>query len=183
MANRPAAPLEYGMRRRPHRAAWTVLALMLSGVTVVALVGLWATTRATRIAVARAWTVTGPPCATARVSDLAQAGVTPTQAEIFADVSFVRTHGAIRCAEVGYDGGRSDKDFPVCQFDHPGAVAVTTSRGTYQFTVPPLKAAAIEVRHGLPTCVVTGFIPHFNIRAGRTGWSAATTIGGDSNLP
>jgi hypothetical protein len=157
-----------------------ILAVAMIALAVAALVGVWATTRAARMAQARAWTDSGPPCAVVRASDLAAADETPTQAQTFGGVGFLRTHGAIRCTEIGYDGGRSDDDFPVCQFDHPGGLSVTTPRGTYLFALAPLRAATVQVRHGVPDCVVTGEVGHFDIRS---GWSAATRVGGGATAP
>jgi hypothetical protein len=182
MARTFVAPLDYGARRRPRQAARMVLAIIMIGLVVAALAGLWATTRAARMAHARAWTDSGPPCAMAKASALAAAAEPPTQAQTYGGVRFVRAHGAIRCTEIGYDGGRSDDEFPVCQFDHPGGLAVTTPRGTYLFAPAPLRAATVQVRHDIPECVVSGVVWHFNIRSGQAAWSAETTVGG-ANAP
>jgi nucleoside-diphosphate-sugar epimerase len=64
----------------------------------------------------------------------------------------------------------------VCQFDHPGALAVTTPRGTWPFAVAPLRAATVQVRHDIPQCVVGAVVWYFDIRS---GWPAAPTVGGD----
>ncbi|HEY2048177.1 MAG TPA: hypothetical protein VGH03_02475 [Caulobacteraceae bacterium] len=183
MARNFASPLDYGARRRPRQVARMVLPIVVIGLAAAALVGLWAMTRAARMDHARVWTASGPPCATAKAPTLAAAGETPTQAQTYGGVLFLRTHGAIRCTEIGYDGGRSDNEFPVCQFDHPGGLAVTTSRGTWLFAPSPLHAATVQVRHDIPECVVSGVVWHFDIPNGQAGWSAAPTVVGGGNAP
>jgi hypothetical protein len=146
--------LDYGVQRKPRRRAMAGVGAGLLILGLAALIAVWSADRATRMSQARAWTVDGPPCASASASSLAAAGEAAGQAITYSGVGFARAHGALRCTEIGYDDGRSDDDFPVCQFDHPGGLQVTTRRGTFSFRVPAMDAATVQVRRDLPTCVV-----------------------------
>jgi hypothetical protein len=150
--------LEYGARRAPRRNVLVGAAGALITLAVVALVVLAVQTRATRMADAREWTVAGPPCASATAASLAAAGETASQAMSYYGVRFARAHGALRCSQIGYDEGRSGEDLPVCQFDHPGALVVTTATGRYAFLLPPTSPATVQVRHGVPQCVIAASV-------------------------
>ncbi len=130
-------------------AASAMIALALG-----ALIGVLNLERATHVSEARAWTVSGPPCPSVNPGALAAGAEAPNQVTPFGGVSFARAHGALRCDEIGYDQGRSDDTLPVCQFDHPGALAVTTSRGTWAFRLAPLQPATVQVRRDVPQCVL-----------------------------
>jgi hypothetical protein len=146
--------LDYASRTRPRRGALVIVAVSLLALAVAALLALAIQTRATRMADAREWTVSGPPCPSATAASLAAAGEAATQLTTYYGARFGRTHGAVRCREIGYDDGRSGEDFPVCEFDHPGGLEVTTSAGHWVFDLPPLRAATVQVRHGVAQCVV-----------------------------
>jgi hypothetical protein len=145
--------LDYGSRRKPRQQAMVVAAVALALLALSALVFVWATDRATRMAHARAWTVTGPPCAAA-TGPLSPSADTPPQITEFEAAKFARLHGAIRCTEVGYDGGRDTSTYPVCQLDHPGRVQVATAAGVSTFDLGPLNGAVISIPHGAARCVV-----------------------------
>jgi len=149
-----AMAIDYGVRRRPRRRALMAAAIVVIVLGLALLFAVWATDRATRMSDARAWTVAGPPCATASAASLAASPEAPVQVETFTGVRFARAHGALRCTDIGYDDGRSDDVFPVCQFDHPGGLQVTTPRGTYGFLLKPMEAATVQVRHDVAECVV-----------------------------
>jgi hypothetical protein len=146
--------IDYGVRRAPRRRILAGAAIAVLALGLAALVAVWSADRATRMSDARAWTVAGPPCATLAAASLAASSEAAVQIETFSGVRFARAHGALRCADIGYDEGRSDDTFPVCQFDHPGGLQVTTPTGTYSFLLPPMRAATIQVRHDVPACVV-----------------------------
>lgn len=144
--------LDYGSRRNTRPQGVVVGAIAITTLVLSALVFVWATDRATRMAHARAWTVNGPPCAAA--TGLSPTADTPPQITDFEAVRFARLHGAIRCTEVGFDGGRDTTTYPVCQLDHPGRVQVAASAGVYTFDLGPLNGAVIAIPHGVARCVV-----------------------------
>jgi hypothetical protein len=146
--------LNLGFRRKPRRPAMAGAVVVMLALVVIALVGVWSVDRANRMSDARAWTVDGPPCPSVTPAALAASDEAAVQATTFSGVGFDRAHGAVRCSDIGYDDGRSDESFPVCQFDHPGGLEITTRRGRFAFRPPPLDAATVQVRHDVPTCVL-----------------------------
>ena len=142
-------PLDYGVQKRPRRGVLFVAGAVLVALAVVALMFVWSSDRATRMAHARAWTQVGPPCPTASL-----VVPLPAQAVAFDGVTFARDHGAIRCDEIGYKAGRSSDLFPVCQFDHPGRLVITAPHGVAAFDLPPLDGATVSIKHGVASCVV-----------------------------
>ncbi|HSZ53158.1 MAG TPA: hypothetical protein VK801_16440 [Caulobacteraceae bacterium] len=145
---------DYGVQRPPRRRALTIYAGAMIALAVVALVMVVAADRSTRMSQAREWTASGPPCARSSAAALLAANEAPDQLTVFQGVRFARTHGAIRCNTIGYNEGRSGDDFPVCEFDHPGGVEITTSSGRYDFLLNPMYPATVQVQHGVPACVV-----------------------------
>ncbi len=132
----------------------TAAAIAMIALALAALIGVESLERANRMSEARAWTVSGPRCHPVSPDALAASAEAPSQVTPFGGVRFARTHGALRCDEIGDDQGRSDDTLPVCQFDHPGALAVTTRRGTWAFHLAPLQPATVQVRHDVPQCVL-----------------------------
>jgi hypothetical protein len=145
---------DYGVQRPPRRRALIIGAWVMIVLAAVALVVVDVVDRSTRMSVAREWTASGPHCARTTPTALLAADEAPDQLSVFQGVRFARTHGAIRCNTIGYNGGRSGEDLPVCQFDHPGGVEVTTSGGRYDFLLSPMSPATVQVHHGVPDCVV-----------------------------
>ena len=147
-------PRDYGVQRAPRRRAMTIAAFALLALAVAALISLAVANRSTRMSQAREWTASGPSCAHSTPSALLGAEEAPVQVVMFQGVQFARAHGAIRCNAIGYNEGRSGDDFPVCEFDHPGGVEVTTSSGRFDFLLSPMSPATVQVQHGIPTCIV-----------------------------
>lgn len=145
--------LDYGARRKPRRGVMIISGGVLALLATGALILVTAHDRQAKVAEAKAWTVSGPPCARAAGSAWDDADA-PPQIVDFGRARFARVHGATRCAEIGYDGGRSDDVFPVCQFDHPGRLEITTDHGATLFQLGPLDPATVSVEHGAVRCVV-----------------------------
>jgi hypothetical protein len=145
---------DHGVQRPLRRraliiGAWTMMAMAAAALVAVAVVD-----RSTRMSAAREWTASGPACARSTATALLAADEAPDQITMYKGVRFARAHGAVRCNTIGYNEGRSGEDFPVCEFDHPGGVEVTTSFGRSDFMLSPMSAATVQVRHGIPSCVV-----------------------------
>jgi hypothetical protein len=145
---------DYGVQRPQRRRALMTVGLAILALVVAALIGVAAANRSSRMAEAREWTASGASCARSTPTALVGAGEAPVQVVMFDGVAFARTHGAVRCNTIGYNEGRSANDFPVCEFDHPGGIEVTTSFGRYDFLVSPMSPATVQVQHGIPSCVV-----------------------------
>jgi hypothetical protein len=146
--------LDYGAQRLHRRRVLAIAGLLLLALGLAVAIAFVIQDHASRMASARAWAASGPPCATGTAAALATDGGNEAQSFVYDGVRFTRLHGAVRCAEIGYDEGRSDREFPVCQFDHPGALSITTSKGVTVFVLPVLQAATIQVRNDTPTCVI-----------------------------
>ena len=102
----------------------------------------------------KAWMVFGPACpAPAKpVFDTTDGG--HGQEMTFSTVRFARAHGASLCHDLNDKEGRGKDIFPVCQFDHPGVISVTTARGTSWFWPGYMSPATISVRNGVASCVI-----------------------------
>jgi hypothetical protein len=144
--------MDYGAQRRPRRRVVIISGAVLVILAIGALILTTYNDRQARIAEAKAWTVTGAPCP--QGAGPAWDADAPPQIVDFGKARFARGHGATRCDEIGYDGGRSDDVFPVCQFDHPGRLEITTSHGAALFQLGPLDPATVSVEHGVAQCVV-----------------------------
>jgi hypothetical protein len=144
--------LDYGAQRKPRRGVVIISGAILAILAIGALTLTTLHDRQTRITEAKAWTVSGVPCARGAV--IAWDTNAPPQVVDFGQARFARAHGATRCAEIGYDGGRSDDVFPVCQFDHPGRLEITTDHGAALFQLGPLDPATVSIEHGVARCVV-----------------------------
>jgi len=145
--------LDYGAQRKPRRGVLIISGAALAVLAVSALILIVVHDRQAKIAEAKAWTVRGPPCARGAGVAWDQSDA-PPQIVDFGKARFARAHGATRCAELGYNGGRSDDVFPVCQFDHPGRLQITTDHGASLFELGPLDSATVSVERGVARCVL-----------------------------
>jgi hypothetical protein len=153
-AGLPMTTRDNGVQRPARRRAMTIAAGVVIALAAAALVAVAIADRSRRTSAAHEWTASGPPCAHSTATALLAADQAPVQLNVFQGVRFARARGAVRCKSIGYNEGRSANDFPVCQFDHPGGLEVTTSFGRYDFLLDPMKAATVQVQHGIPSCVV-----------------------------
>lgn len=102
----------------------------------------------------KAWVVSGPSCPPPPKGVLAAGGDARLQITDFGGAEFARAHGATQCNDVATDGGWGFGLFPVCQFDHPGLLEVSTRHGVYRYWPGYMNPATISVEHGAPTCVI-----------------------------
>jgi hypothetical protein len=109
--------------------------------------------RHSAIASAKAWTVDAPPCP--RVSRAAyRAFGTPASNVIdYGGARFARGYGYIGCSEITQDLVLGLGRTPVCQFNNPTVLEVTTARGDFIFMTRS-KAATIVLTQGKPRCVL-----------------------------
>lgn len=107
----------------------------------------------------QAWTVGGPPCPTAAPADYrafvrANADRIPaSNTFIYDDVRFARPFGYVSCGEVADHAGRGPGTVPVCLFNDPDVVEVTTQRGQFHY-MPKTRSVTIVVPDGEPRCVL-----------------------------
>lgn len=142
-------------RRDPH--AWIMIAgplAIVAGVASIPLievVGTWMQMRA----IEREWTIDGPPCAEVAAPSARSVGPRrPPHTATFMGVSFVRWYGWMNCQGVSdHHGG----DFPVCQFNSPGAVRVTVGGRTTTYEVGAGHTVTVSTRGGRARCVRAGW--------------------------
>src|SRR5580698_8286858 len=91
----------------------------------------------------KAWMVSGPACHAPIRQAFDTSGGAQAQLSAFGGVRFAREHGAMQCSDIADDGGRAHDTFPVCQFDQPGLIEVTTRRGSYWFWAGYMSPATI----------------------------------------
>ena len=106
-------------------------------------------------ALAREWTIAGPPCPAISSQAYAAGPVKASQAFDLGDVRFARGFGHVSCSYIASDGGRGLDDYPVCQFTSPGALHITTPKGEFYFA-PSTGPATVSVPNGAPHCVMAG---------------------------
>jgi hypothetical protein len=123
--------------------------VMLLGTLVLSI----AEQRASLIGRADAWTAAGPPCR--RVSaEAARAYAAPSETFRFQGVEFVRGYGYAVCGEITADrrwglGRRA----PVCRFNSPGKLEISTSRGRFDF-ITGISPATVVIAEDGPRCVL-----------------------------
>ncbi len=111
-----------------------------------------------RKAVAAAWTITGPPCAIVqRPSRTAFSPSRKLKSFSYNGVTFTRAFGAASCVILDEPGMWSDAVYPVCQFNNPGFVAITSSGRTTVFEPEVGNRATVVVHGGIGRCVRTGW--------------------------
>jgi hypothetical protein len=143
------------VRGRRARFAWAPLAGLLGVLALVVSIpaavvfGTWAQMRA----IEADWTIAGPPCPQAAEPSPAVVGPKPPHAITFGGAQFERWYGAVNCQQLA---GRGE-DYPVCQFNAPGAVRVTSGGRTTVFQVGVAQVATVTVRHGRASCVAAGW--------------------------
>jgi hypothetical protein len=151
-------------RAQPDRSArpprfWKLhLAAAVIGLAAAALMiaPTWTRQRATAVAEAQAWTITGPPCPQLPLAEIArQPRATKTFG--YAGAGFAYAYGHVACAQIHADGGRSlVSGYPVCQFISPGVVVVDTGKTRILFAPGLGRRATVSVENGAARCVMAG---------------------------
>lgn len=98
---------------------------------------------------AAAWMITGPACPVP-----ATGAPTPplTHPNALEDAAIVReVQGAVACNTIKENGDGAT--LGICQYIAPGAMKITTPKGTYSFAPPRGVDASLIVRDGVPSCV------------------------------
>jgi len=152
---------DYGVRstRRGSSIIWIVLAIGVVGLGVL-VYRFWAG----QIAVAREWTIAGPPCPAISREALIAAGLQaapqgdlrgfPDMNSDYDNVRFGRRFGYVSCAGIHDNGGLSLDSHPVCQFTRPVVVTVTSAKGVFYFNTGGTAPATVTVQDGVPRCVL-----------------------------
>jgi hypothetical protein len=111
-----------------------------------------------RQAVAAAWTIKGPPCAV--VQRLSRTAFSPSRklkSFHYNGATFTRAFGAASCVALDEPGIWSETVYPVCQFNNPGFVAISSGGEKVLYQPPVGRRATVEVHDGRASCVVGGW--------------------------
>ena len=156
---------DYGVRS-VRRGLSPIQILMVLG--LVALAGALGYTMYTywrgQIAIAKEWTVPGPPCPAMSQAALVAAGLKaapegdlrgfPDMNSDFDNLRIGRRFGYVSCAEVHDNGGLSFDSHPVCEFTRPVVVTITSAKGVFYFHTGPTAPATVTIQDGVPSCVL-----------------------------
>ena len=127
-------------------AVGVVLVLIVGGVSAVEMMS----KRREAAETAAAWQITGNACPTPA------AGAAPTSLPrqmVYQEVMIAReVGGGANCNTIQENGNGAE--LKICQFIGPGALRVTTAKGTYDFAPRRGENASIVVRDDTPTCLL-----------------------------
>ena len=105
------------------------------------------------VAKVRAWTLPGPPCPEVSRQAYLAFGTPASNTFTYEGARFARAYGYSNCGRVADDSLLGLGSFPVCQFNNPTVVEVTTARGEF-FFMTRAQPATIVLAHGQPRCVL-----------------------------
>ena len=131
------------------------LLLLLATVASIPLMvglGTWLTHQAMR----KEWTMKGAACPIVPAISIAAQGAKPPPPFVFQGVAYAFQIGDVFCEAVP-EGYFKRGTYPVCQFDAPAAVEVTTGGRKVIFEPGVGHHATVTVRHGQTSCVVGGW--------------------------
>jgi hypothetical protein len=109
--------------------------------------------RLAAISKARDWTAIGAPCPTLSVAAYQASGNRIAHVIDYDGVSLGRGYGYVNCDEIADDGGRGRGVIPICQFNSPTILQVTTKRGRFYYFTQS-SPATISIVDGVPRCVM-----------------------------
>jgi hypothetical protein len=150
-------PLRTGGTREAIASGFELVGVV---VFLVAIVGVTATVGPSKLtdlgAMRRDWTIEGPACPIVPAISNAGRGAKPPAPFTYQGVRFAYQIADASCEAVP-EGYLTSRTYPVCQFDAPGAVAVTTAGRTVIFEPGVGRRATVTVRDGRATCVEGGW--------------------------
>jgi hypothetical protein len=147
---------DFGRRRGP-RPIEIVATFGAIAVLAATLPLALAAQRIAAVAKARAWAVSGPPCPSLSRSAYLASGERIVHLIDYDGVRFGRGYGYVSCVEVAKDGGRGLDTVPVCQFNSPTVLQVTTRRGDFYFYTR-IRPATVTIADDRPQCVMNASI-------------------------
>ena len=102
---------------------------------------------------ARSLEVSGPPCPKLSAARYAALGAPAKQTTNVEGLLYSRQYGYVDCEYVATDHGRGLDRTPVCRFNSPTLLAVTTPRGRFFFSTG-IAPATVTLADGRPRCVL-----------------------------
>jgi len=107
------------------------------------------------------WMETGRSCPSTNPAAFSQSNDGLRNQFSFIGVNFTRNiTSAVRCAGVASDWGRGSKVTPVCLFNSPGILDITTRRGRFVFGPRLYRPVTVSVDDGRPRCVLNADYRH-----------------------
>jgi hypothetical protein len=157
----PAIALPIGLRLGGKRGrfigklqAFGMVGLLLALASIPLQVGV--STWATHQSLKKEWKVEGPPCPIVPQISRAALGFKPPPPFVYQRVAFAYQIGDVSCEAVP-EGFFNSATHPVCQFDAPAAIKVTTGGRTVIFEPGVGHRATVTVRAGKASCVIGGW--------------------------
>ena len=140
--------------RRREQNSRIIIGSVCGAILVGTLGGLWVWRQHSLVEEAQAWAPPGPPCQQVSRQAYLALGASDPHISNYDGVRFARGYGAVGCNEIMSRGGRGPGRIPVCQFNSPTTLEVTTaSSDTLYFT--QAKPAVITIEDGRPSCTLS----------------------------
>lgn len=141
-----------GLTGKLHMLGILLLLATVASMPLMVGLGTWLTHQAMR----KEWTMRGPACPIVPAISRAAHGARPPPPFVYRGVAFAYQIGDVFC-EAAPEGYFKRGVYPVCQFDAPAAIAVTTAGRTVIFEPGVGHHATVTIRHGQTSCVVGGW--------------------------
>jgi hypothetical protein len=141
-----------GLIGKLQMAGLLLLLATIASIPLVVGLGTWFSHQAMR----KEWTMKGAACPIVPAISIAAQGAKPPPPFVFQGVAYAFQIGDVFCEAVP-EGYFKRGTYPVCQFDAPGAVEVTTGGGKVIFEPGVGHHATVTVRRGKTSCVVGGW--------------------------
>jgi hypothetical protein len=161
------AARQRGPLARVPRRAWIAVAVVAAALGAWRLTDNYLTIQRTRIADAKAWAITGPPCPRITEAAFLDGSRKPIRKFDYDEVTFLRRDGHAGCAPIYEDGGRSTRFHAVCQFTNPESLQVRTGKGAWAFRPGPGQPATVSTANDEARCVLAAKITRAEMEAAR----------------
>ena len=149
------------------RRAWIVATVVAAAFGAWRLTDNYLTIQRTRIADAKAWAITGPPCPRITEAVFLDGSRKPIRKFDYDEVTFLRRDGHADCAPIYEDGGRSTRFHGVCQFTNPESLLIRTRKGDWAFSPGPGQPATVSTANDEARCVLAAKITRAEMEATR----------------
>ncbi len=153
MSEAPMVHAHPPQKKRRRTAIGWVMSRGGIAVAVGLIAGVFGAARFAAITHARAWMTPGEPCPTLTQAQLQASGQALGHGFTYHGVGFARAYGYVNCDEVTPDLFGL-KTVPVCQFNSPTVLQVTTGGRSYLYTTP-VRPMTVWVTDQGPRCVMS----------------------------
>lgn len=139
---------------RGQKVTLGVAALLAVALPAYVFGGAYLKDRTTALALAREWTIEGPPCPSLTGAQFEARGLRARKGLAYAGVNVSRQFGHVTCSQLRYGDGWGLASYVVCQFTSPNALRVETAKGVWYFAPGMGRPATISTPHGQARCVM-----------------------------